>query len=231
SRTSLTMATSPYKWTPTDLASWKALKTHYDNNFPKCPETGKPLPPKIILKDLCQDPARFDAFTRTFKHADDEVLFDFSKNLVTEETLDLLVKLAQEANVEGLRDNMFAGKKINNTEGRAVFHVGLRNVSAPESDLEGLEINGQNPVKQVRDVLSRMEAFSNKVRSGEWRGYTGKKIDTIINIGIGGSDLYVTSLNPSPVLPLSLPFFPLLMPLAAAPSWSQRPSSLMATLT
>ncbi|KZZ89285.1 Phosphoglucose isomerase (PGI) [Ascosphaera apis ARSEF 7405] len=182
------MADAQYKWTPTELAAWKALQAHYDANFPK-DAAGNPETPKIILKDLCKDSARFKAFTREFKATDDEILFDFSKNLATDETIDLLVKLAKEANIESLRDKMFAGEKINNTEGRAVYHVGLRNVSAPESEIEGLDINGSNPVKTVRSVLAHMEEFSNKVRSGEWKGYTGKKIDTIINIGIGGSDL------------------------------------------
>ncbi|KAI5287412.1 glucose-6-phosphate isomerase, partial [Ascosphaera acerosa] len=141
----------------------------------------------------CKDPARFDAFTRDFARADgrgdDEILFDYSKNLATDETVALLLQLAREAGVEALRDCMFAGEKINNTEDRAVYHVGLRNVSAPESEIADLQINGHNPVKGVREVLAHMEEFAGKVRSGEWRGYTGKKIDTIINIGIGGSDL------------------------------------------
>jgi glucose-6-phosphate isomerase len=112
---------------------------------------------------------RFEKFSRTFKNdaEDSEILFDFSKNFVTEETLKLLIELAKEAGLEKLRDDMFGGEKINFTENRAVYHVALRNTS------------------------NHMKEFSEQVRSGEWKGYTGKKINTIINIGIGGSDLYV----------------------------------------
>lgn len=100
----------------------------------------------------------------------------------------LLVELAKEAGLEQLRDDMFAGKKINFTEDRAVYHVALRNTSNQK-----MEVDGKSVVEGVNDVLEHMKEFTEQVRSGEWKGYTGKKIDTIINIGIGGSDLYVTS--------------------------------------
>jgi len=111
-------------------------------------------------------------------------LFDFSKNFVTEETLKLLVELAKEAGLEKLRDDMFAGEKINFTENRAVYHVALRNTSNQK-----MQVNGESVVEGVNEVLAHMKEFSEQVRSGKWKGYTGKKIDTIINIGIGGSDL------------------------------------------
>ena len=100
----------------------------------------------------------------------------------------LLVELAKEAGLEQLRDDMFAGKKINFTEDRAVYHVALRNTSNQK-----MEVDGKSVVEGVNDVLEHMKEFTEQVRSGEWKGYSGKKIDTIINIGIGGSDLYVTS--------------------------------------
>jgi len=161
-----------------DLGAWKELAQHHDK-----------LGANIILKDLFQkDPQRFSKFTRTFKNSadDSETLFDFSKNFITEETLALLVKLAKEANLEGLRDDMFAGEKINFTEKRAVYHVALRNVHN-----EKMEVDGKSVVEETNRVLEHMKEFSNQVRSGEWKGYTSKKIKTVINIGIGGSDLYV----------------------------------------
>jgi glucose-6-phosphate isomerase len=96
----------------------------------------------------------------------------------------LLVELAKEAGLEQLRDDMFAGKKINFTEDRAVYHVALRNTSKQK-----MEVDGKSVVEGVNDVLEHIKEFTEQVRSGEWKSYTGKKIDTIINIGIGGSDL------------------------------------------
>jgi len=98
--------------------------------------------------------------------------------------LGLLVKLAKEANLEQLRDDMFAGKKINFTEDRAVYHAALRN-----TDNLKMEVDGKSVVEGVNEVLEHMKEFSEEVRSGAWKGYTGKKIATVINIGIGGSDL------------------------------------------
>ncbi|KAI8931294.1 hypothetical protein NX059_011638 [Plenodomus lindquistii] len=159
-----------------DLNAWSALQDHHQ-------KLGK----DIVLKEYFKkDPQRFDKFSHTFKNDADnsEILFDFSKNFVTEETLKLLVELAKEAGLEKLRDDMFAGEKINFTEDRAVYHVALRNTSNQK-----MQVNGQSVVEGVNEVLDHMKEFSEQVRSGEWRGYTGKKIDTIINIGIGGSDL------------------------------------------
>jgi glucose-6-phosphate isomerase len=133
---------------------------------------------------------RFEKFSHTFKNEADgsETLFDFSKNFVTEETIKLLVELAKEAGLEQLRDDMFAGEKINFTEKRAVYHVALRNTSN-----QPMKVNGESVVEGVNEVLEHMKEFSEQVRSGAWKGYTGKKINTIVNIGIGGSDLYVYS--------------------------------------
>ncbi|WEW59811.1 glucose-6-phosphate isomerase [Emydomyces testavorans] len=160
----------------TSLDAWKALEDHHNS-------IGK----NIALKDEFQkDPERFSKFSRTFNNAADnsEILFDFSKNLVTDETIKLLVDLAKEAGVEKLRDEMFNGDPINFTENRAVYHVALRNVTNSP-----MQVNGKSVVEEVNAVLEHMKEFSEQVRSGEWKGYTGKKIKTIINIGIGGSDL------------------------------------------
>ena len=160
----------------TELSSWKALQDHHNA-----------LGRNIVLKEYFQkDPQRFEKFSRTFNNTVDnsEILFDFSKNFLTEETLSLLVNLAKEANVEQLRDAMFKGEHINFTEDRAVYHAALRNVSN-----EPMQVDGQSVVEGVNSVLEHMKEFSEQVRSGEWKGYSGKKIDTVVNIGIGGSDL------------------------------------------
>lgn len=159
-----------------DLSSWKALEDHHG-------AVGR----HISLKDQFQkDPERYEKLSRTFHNsADDaEILFDFSKNLVTDETISLLVNLAKEAGVEKLRDKMFNGEPINFTENRAVYHTALRNVTN-----KPMQVDGKSVVEEVNSVLDHMKEFSEQVRSGEWKGYTGKKMKTIINIGIGGSDL------------------------------------------
>lgn len=159
-----------------DLESWKQLQTHHTE-----------LGVNIVLKDFFeQDPKRFEKFSRIFSNPADksETIFDFSKNFITEQTLSLLVRLAKEAKVEKLRDEMFAGEKINFTEKRAVYHVALRNVTN-----QPMQVDGKSVVEDVNEVLDHMKVFSEQVRSGEWKGYTGKKINTIVNVGIGGSDL------------------------------------------
>src|SRR5205814_5348912 len=112
------------------------------------------------------------------------IVFDYSKNRVTDETLKLLLQLAEESGLRARIDAMFRGEKINITENRAVLHVALR---APRSAT--IVVDGENVVPEVHAVLARMGDFSNRVRSGEWKGHTGKRIRNVINIGIGGSDL------------------------------------------
>jgi glucose-6-phosphate isomerase len=112
-------------------------------------------------------------------------LLDFSKNLVTSEIWKTLFALAREAKVPAFRDAMFAGEHINTSEGRAVLHVALRNVF---SDAESFNIKEEG-ADEVKGVLNHMKEFTDAVRSGEWKGYTGKAITDIVNIGIGGSDL------------------------------------------
>jgi len=158
------------------LPGWAALQQHHDT-------VGK----TFVLKDeFKKDPARFDKFSYTFKNAadDSETLFDFSKNFLTEETLKLLVQVAKEAKVEELRDAMFRGDKINFTEDRAVLHTALRNVANEE-----ILVDGKDVMPGVNRELKHMEEFSDAIRSGEWKGYTGEPLTTIINVGIGGSDL------------------------------------------
>ena len=159
-----------------DLEAWKKLQEHHVT-----------LGRNIILREFFEkDPQRFEKFSRTFTNSADksETLFDFSKNFITEETLSLLLELARESGLEKLRDEMFAGEKINFTEKRAVYHVALRNVTN-----QPMRVDGKSVVEGVNEVLEHIKEFSEQVRSGDWKGYTGKKIKTIINIGIGGSDL------------------------------------------
>lgn len=160
---------------PTKLPAWSQLQTLFESK-------GKSFSTRDAF---ASDSSRFDKFSETFINYDgSKILFDFSKNLIDEEILSALIQLAKEANVEALRDDMFAGKHINNTENRAVYHVALRNRS-----LKPMSVDGVNVTPEVDSVLQHMKEFSDSVRSGDWKGYTGKAIQTVVNIGIGGSDL------------------------------------------
>jgi glucose-6-phosphate isomerase len=133
------------------------------------------------MRDLfAQDTNRFNKFSFQL----DDMLFDFSKNRINDETLPLLMQLAREAQLENWRDRMFAGEKINITENRAVLHTALRNRSNRPVLVDGVDV-----MPEVNAVLAQMRDFSEKVRSGTWLGYTGKRITDVVNIGIGGSDL------------------------------------------
>ncbi|MGE3165003.1 MAG: glucose-6-phosphate isomerase [Planctomycetota bacterium] len=133
------------------------------------------------LRDLfAADPRRFERFSIRY----DDILLDYSKQRITSETMELLLELAQESRLLSLREKMFAGEPINNTEGRAVLHVALRNRSDRPQHVDGVDV-----MPAVRAVLAKMRKFSDAVRSGEWKGYTGKAITDVVNIGIGGSDL------------------------------------------
>lgn len=138
-----------------------------------------------ILDEFQKDSARFETYSKEFKTSDGESLFfDFSKNLFNKDIWSTLLELAKESNVEGLRDQMFKGEHINFTEDRAVFHIALRNISK-----KALSVDGVNVEPEVTSVLEHIKEFSTEVRSGQWTGYTGKKITDVVNIGIGGSDL------------------------------------------
>jgi glucose-6-phosphate isomerase len=135
----------------------------------------------VHLRDLfAQDPNRFERFSLRF----DDILFDFSKNRITQTTLDLLLALARQASLDSAIEAMFNGAKINNTEQRAVLHIALRNRSN-----RPILVDGNDVMPAVNAVLAKMRNFSEAVRNGEWKGYTGKAITDVVNIGIGGSDL------------------------------------------
>ncbi len=154
---------------PTQTPAWKALSTH------------RQAMEGAHLRTLFEaDPQRFDKFTL---HLDD-LLFDFSKHLVTEETLALLVELAVQAEVPQFIERMFRGERINFTERRPVLHVALRNRGN-----RPIEVDGEDVMPLVNQVLDQMRHFTEDVRSGGWKGYTGESITDIVNIGIGGSDL------------------------------------------
>ncbi|MFJ8046754.1 glucose-6-phosphate isomerase [Streptomyces luteogriseus] len=149
---------------------WTALEDHRTDALPQ-PD----------LRELfAADPGRAERYV---VHVGD-LRIDYSKHLVTDETLALLQELAAATGVFGLRDAMFAGEKINVTENRAVLHTALR---APRDAV--IEVDGENVVPAVHAVLDKMTAFADRVRSGEWTGHTGKRIRNVVNIGIGGSDL------------------------------------------
>jgi glucose-6-phosphate isomerase len=157
--------------TPTvnELPEWKALETHAAGNAGR------------HLRDLfAADPGRAERYV----WRRDDFLVDYSKNRVTDETMALLFALARATGVEAARDAMFRGEKINETEGRAVLHTALRAPAGAE-----IVVDGENVVPAVQAVLEKMEGLSRRVRSGDWKGHTGKRIRNVVNIGIGGSDL------------------------------------------
>jgi glucose-6-phosphate isomerase len=133
-----------------------------------------------MRKLFSEDKERFSKFSLSFK----DIVLDYSKNIITDKTMSLLVDLAKEAKLKEAIKEMFKGQKINETENRAVLHVALRNRSnAP------IKVDGKDVMPEVNEVLSQMKKFSNKVSSGKWMGYTHKPISDVVNIGIGGSDL------------------------------------------
>lgn len=152
-----------------ELPAWRALQAHQQEVEP------------LHMRDLfVLDPGRFARFSLRLG----DILFDYSKNRITVETMALLVSLAHQAGLEGAIAAMFAGQKINTTEGRAVLHVALRNrASRP------ILVDGRDVMPEVNRVLGKMRAFSEAVRSGAWRGYTDQAITDVVNVGIGGSDL------------------------------------------
>jgi glucose-6-phosphate isomerase len=152
-----------------ERAAWKSLKQHHEQ-----------IAGKQLRELFAADPQRGTKYTAEAAG----IFLDYSKNRVEDETLKLLVELAQESGVAEHRDAMFRGEKINVTENRAVLHVALR---APKD--EKIFVDGEDVVPAVHQVLEKMAGFSERVRSGEWKGFTGKPIKNVINIGIGGSDL------------------------------------------
>ena len=160
-----------YGINPTQTEAWKKLTAHFESTKNR------------TLKDLFkQDPNRFDKYSLTLAKGD--IVADFSKNIIDETTLNLLLELAKETKLQENIEAMFSGEIINRTEGRAVLHTALRNFSG-----KPVYVDGKDVMPGVKAVLDKMKAFCEKVISGEWKGYTGKEITDVVNIGIGGSDL------------------------------------------
>src|SRR5688572_22658210 len=157
------------KINPTTTTAWGLLKDHYKEMK------------SVHLRELFQEDS--DRFKK-FSLAVPDIIWDYSKNIITDKTLQLLLQLAEECELQSAIEAMFNGEKINETEDRAVLHTALRNFSG-----KPVLVNGADVMPQVSKVLEQMKNFCSKVHSGEWKGYTGKKIRSIVNIGIGGSDL------------------------------------------
>ena len=156
------------KINPTQTEAWKALNTHFAQN-------------DFELRSLFQyNPERFNQFSVQRK----DYLFDYSKNLIDAKTFELLQNLAEESKLKSAIDAMFSGEKINETEGRAVLHTALRDFSDQE-----ILVDGENIKPGIKRVLNQMKTFSEKIISGEHKGFSGKEITDVVNIGIGGSDL------------------------------------------
>ena len=158
------------KVTPKETKAWQQLQTHYDKEIKG-----------VHMRSLfAADPLRYSRCSLQL----DDILFDYSKNIFSEKTLGLLRQLAEECNVKEAIEAMFSGEKINQTENRSVLHTALRNLSGTPVYSDGKDV-----MSDVLRVLAQMKNFSQRIHSGEWKGYTGKKIRYIVNIGIGGSDL------------------------------------------
>ena len=157
------------KINPAATSAWADLDAHFNNIK------------DVHMRDVfSSDPERFTKFSIQ----SGDVLFDYSKNRITAETIRLLINLAEECNLREATSSMFSGARINETEERAVLHTALRNFSGKK-----VTYDGQDIMPEVKGVLKKMSSFCNSIHSGEWKGYSGKKIRYIVNIGIGGSDL------------------------------------------
>ena len=165
----LTLSNMLPKINPTQTDAWKALQQHY-----------QAVEPQHLRTLFADDPDRFQKFSLHFE----STLVDVSKNRITEETLTLLRQLAADTKVKEAVEAMFGGEKINQTEGRSVLHIALRNRSNTP-----IEVDGNDVMPEVNEVLDRMKTFSEQIINGDWKGYSGQAISDIVNIGIGGSDL------------------------------------------
>ncbi len=154
---------------PTERPAWRALEAH-----------AQAMAPETMREMFARDPGRFAAFSARI----DDLLLDYSKNRISHQTMTLLMDLARQSGLEQARAAMFAGEKINATERRAVLHVALRHREHTPIRVDGADVMGS-----VRTVLAKVKDFSDRVRSGEWKGATGKAMTCVVNIGIGGSDL------------------------------------------
>lgn len=157
------------KVNPINTQAWKLLKDHYEEMK------------HVHLKDLfIDDSERYKKYNLSLQ----DIIWDYSKNIITEKTIELLLQLAEESELKTAIEAMFSGEKINETENRAVLHTALRNFSEKK-----ILVDGENIMIKVNEVLNKMKIFCEEVHSGNWKGYTGKQIKYIVNIGIGGSDL------------------------------------------
>src|SRR5690606_35798542 len=154
---------------PTDTTSWRNLEMLFLT-----------MQATHMRELFEEDPERFKTFSAQFE----DILVDYSKNLVNEEVMRLLFALAREIDLDAAIHAMFTGAKINRTENRSVLHIALRNRSNTPVNVDGEDI-----MPEVNRVLEQMNVFGTSVRNGDWKGYTGKRIKSIVNIGIGGSDL------------------------------------------
>jgi glucose-6-phosphate isomerase len=157
------------KHNPTETIAWRALEGHFLS-----------LQASTMRELFAEDPNRFTKFSTTFE----DTLVDYSKNIITDETIKLLIDLAHETELKEAIESMFAGEKINQTEDRSVLHVALRNRSNSPIRVDGVDV-----MPEINRVLDQMKQFSDRLQNGAWKGYTGKTITDIVNIGIGGSDL------------------------------------------
>jgi glucose-6-phosphate isomerase len=154
---------------PVETKAWKKLEAHYQQIK------------TVHMRDLfAQDSDRFTSFSNCIE----DIVIDYSKNIITKETVSLLLELAEEARLPEAIEAMFKGEKINQTENRAVWHVALRNCFDHPMMMDGKDV-----MPDVQRVLAQMKTTCEQIHSGTWKGYTGKKITQIVNIGIGGSDL------------------------------------------
>lgn len=157
------------KINPLETSSWKKLQEHFEG-----------MKDMSMIDMFQDDPGRFSKFSLSFE----DIFIDYSKNIITEETLQLFLELAREARLKNAIEKMFTGDKINEIENRAVLHIALRNrLNTP------IYADGKDVMPEVNAVLNQMEGFSDLIISGKWKGYSGKSITDIVNIGIGGSDL------------------------------------------
>jgi len=155
---------------PTTTQAWFVLKKHFEEEMSR-----------RQMKDLfAADPNRFESYS--IKEAN--ILFDYSKNIISDKTIQLLFQLAKECGLDNAIESQFAGQPINETEGRAVLHTALRNFSGAP-----VLVDGKDVMPSIQKVLQQMKIFCDKIHQGAHKGFTGKKITTIVNIGIGGSDL------------------------------------------
>ncbi|MFA7146412.1 MAG: glucose-6-phosphate isomerase, partial [Candidatus Riflebacteria bacterium] len=152
-----------------ETGEWLALKDHYQE-----------IKTKHMRDMFANDVNRFEKFSLSF----DDILLDYSKNIIESKTMDLLIDLAKASGIKEYAKKMFSGEILNWTEGRAVLHSALRNRSN-----KPVYVDGKDVMPDVKNVLEKMKTFCSRIRSGEWVGHTGKRIKNVVNIGIGGSDL------------------------------------------